>query len=234
SKDAANALLKMLEEPPSYAVFILATTEAHKMIPTIASRCQKFEFHKLPFKDMMDKLTGICEKEKIDIEKEALSTIVASSEGSMRDAEAKLNQVINFFSGQKIKTDDVKALFGLVDFPLLSEITDLLVKKDKANVLKFVNDNLEKGLDIQEFTKSMVEYLRKLLILKIDPGLNESIMPGETTEVIKKMLEQADGFGEKYLKNLLTFMLDAESKGKYSSIQQLPLELALIEAMEEN
>ncbi|MFA5013061.1 MAG: DNA polymerase III subunit gamma/tau [Candidatus Paceibacterota bacterium] len=232
SKDAANALLKILEEPPAYAVFILATTEAHKMIPTIASRCQKFDFHKIDFKTMMKKLTIICEKEGIQIEKEALGLITASSEGSMRDAEAKLNQIINFFSGQKIKADDVKALLGLVDTSLLFELCDLLIKKDKAGALKFLSDNMEKSLDIQEFSRSMVDYLRKLLILKIDSKLTESIVPGETEDVIKRMLDQADGFDEKYLKNLLNLVLDAENKSKYASIQQLPLELALIEAME--
>jgi DNA polymerase-3 subunit gamma/tau len=232
SKDAANALLKIVEEPPAYAVFMLATTEAHKMIPTIASRCQKFDFHKIDFKTMVKKLTIICEKEGIDIEKEALGLITASSEGSMRDAEAKLNQIINFFSGQKIKADDVKALLGLVDISLLFELCDLLIKKDKGGALKFLSDNMEKSLDIQEFSRSMVDYLRKLLILKIDSKLTESIVPGETEDVIKRMLDQANGFDEKYLKNLLNLVLDAENKSKYASIQQLPLELALIEAME--
>jgi DNA polymerase-3 subunit gamma/tau len=231
SKDAANALLKMLEEPPSYAVFILATTEAHKMIPTIASRCQKFDFHKLSFDEMVKKLNFICKQENLDFEPDALGLIVASSEGSMRDAEAKLNQMVSFFDGQKIKADDVKSLLGLVDNNLLVELCEFLAKKDKAGALKFLSDNIEKGLDIQEFTRAIVDYLRKLLILRIDSKLIESIMPGETKEIKEKSIKQAGEFEEAYLKNLLDLILEAENKSKYASIQQLPLELAIIEGL---
>jgi DNA polymerase-3 subunit gamma/tau len=231
SKDAANALLKMLEEPPAYAVFILATTEAHKMILTIASRCQKFEFHKLSFEEMVKKLTYICKKEELDCEPEAINLIVAASDGSMRDAEAKLNQIISFFGGQKIKADDVKSLLGLVDVNLLFELSEMLAKKDKAGALKFLSDNLEKGLDITEFTKAIVDYLRKLLILKIDPNLVEAAMPGETKDIKEKAIKQANEFEEVSLKHLLDLILEAESKGKYASIQQLPLELAIIEGL---
>lgn len=231
SKDAANALLKMLEEPPSYAVFILATTEAHKMIPTIASRCQKFDFHKLSFDEMVKKLTFICKKEELDCEPEALNLIVAASEGSMRDAEAKLNQMVSFFSGQKIKAEDVKSILGLVDINLLFELCEFLSKKDKSKALKFLSDNIEKGLDIQEFTRAVVDYLRKLLILKIDPNLAELIMPGETKDLKERAVKQAAEFEELYLRNILNLVLEAENKSKYASIPQLPLELAIIEGI---
>lgn len=231
SKDAANALLKMLEEPPAYAIFILATTEAHKMIPTIASRCQKFEFHKLSFEEMAKKLNFICKQEGIDCDPEAINLIVASSEGSMRDAEAKLNQIVNFFAGQKIKAEDVKSLLGLVDINLLFELCEMLSHKDKAKALRFLNDNIEKGLDIQEFTKALVDYLRKLLILKIDPTLADLTLPGETDELKAHFIKQAENFEENYLRKILDLVLEAENKTKYASIIQLPLELAIIEAM---
>lgn len=231
SKDAANALLKILEEPPAYAVFILATTEAHKMIPTIASRCQKFDFHKLSFDEMVKKLNFICKKEGLDCEPEAINLIVAASEGSMRDAEAKLNQMVSFFSGQKIKAADVKSLLGMVDVNLLFELCEMLSKKDKAAALRFLNDNMENGLDIQEFTKALVDYLRKLLILKIDPKLADAVLPGETKDLKEQAIKQAESFEEGYLKNILELILEAENKGKYASIQQLPLELAIIEGL---
>lgn len=234
SKDAANALLKMLEEPPSYAVFILATTEAHKMISTISSRCQKFDFHKLSFEEMVKKLTSICKKENLDCEPEALNLIVANSEGSMRDAEAKLNQMIGFFSGQKIKSADVKSLLGLVDINLLFELCQFLSQKDKPGALKFLNDQIEKGLDITEFTKAIVDYLRKLLILKIDPSLVEAIMPGETKDLKERAIKQAKEFEELSLRKLLDLVLDAENKIKFASIKQLPLELAIIEGISNN
>ncbi len=231
SKDAANALLKILEEPPSYAVFILATTEAHKMIPTIASRCQRFDFYKLSFDQMIEKLNFICKKEGIDIEEDALALIASASEGSMRDAEGTLNQVLNFLPEGKIKAEDVQALLGLVDINLAVELSNLLIKKDKAGALKFLNDNIEKGIDIPEFTKTLIDYLRKLLILKIDSDLINTVMPGETKEVEAIAQKQAQEFGEENLKKTLDLLLDADNKSKYASIQQLPLELAIIESI---
>ena len=231
SKDAANALLKILEEPPSYAIFILATTEAHKMIPTIASRCQRFDFYKLSFDEVVEKLSFICKKEGIEIEKEALGLIASASEGSMRDAEGTLNQVLNFLPDTKIKSEDVQLLLGLVDINLVVELTDYLIKKDKAGALKFLNDNIEKGIDIPEFTKTLIDYLRKLLILKIDSSLINSVMPGETKEVGERAKKQAEGLLEDNLKKTLNLLLDADNKSKYASIQQLPLELALIESI---
>jgi len=231
SKDAANALLKILEEPPSYAVFILATTEAHKMIPTIASRCQRFDFYRLSYEQLVEKLNFICKKEKIEIEQEALSLIASASEGSMRDAEGTLNQVLNFLPDTKIKAEDVQALLGLVDVHMVVGLADLLVKKDKSGALKFLNDNLEKGMDISEFTRTFIDYLRKLLILKIDLKLVGSIMMGETQEVKDMATKQAAEFTEENLKKTLNLLLEADNKSKYASIQQLPLELALIESI---
>jgi len=231
SKDAANALLKILEEPPSYAIFILATTEAHKMIPTIASRCQRFDFHKLTYKEIVKKLSFVCEKENIDIEPEALNMIASASEGSMRDAEGTLNQVLNFLPDNKIKTEDVQTILGIVNISLVTELTDFLMKKDKAGALKFLTDQLEKGIDLPEFTRALIDYLRKLLILKIDINLTESIMPGETEESINIAKKQAEGFEEEFLKKSLNLLLEADNKSKYASIQQLPLELAIIESI---
>jgi len=234
SKDAANALLKILEEPPSYAVFILATTEAHKMIPTIASRCQRFDFHKLSFEDMIKKLEWVCKSEGVDIEKDALALIVASAEGSLRDAEGKLNQILSFLPKGKIRTEDIKGILGLVDTSLPRELTEIMIKKDKSLALKFLNDKLEEGVDLQEFIKSLIDYLRKILMLKIDSKLVDILLPGETKEVKETAGKQAEAFKEEGLRKTLELLLEAENKTKYSSIQQLPLELALIEAIEED
>jgi DNA polymerase-3 subunit gamma/tau len=231
SKDAANALLKILEEPPAYAIFILATTEAHKMIPTIASRCQRFDFHKLSYKELIEKLSIICKKENIDIEPEALSMIAAGSEGSMRDAEGTLNQILNFLPESKIKVEDIQTILGIVSINLAIELTEFLIKKDKAGALRFLSDQIEKGIDIPEFTRAIIDYLRKLLILKIDISLTESIMPGETKESISIAKKQAESLEEEFLKKSLNLLIEADNKSKYASIQQLPLELAIIESI---
>jgi len=221
SKDAANALLKILEEPPSYAVFILATTEAHKMIPTIASRCQRFDFHKLSFEEMIKKLEWVSKNEGIDIEKEALALIISSADGSLRDAEGKLNQILNFLPKGKIKTEDIKGILGLVDTNLPRELTETIIKKDKAAALKFINDKIEEGVDLQEFLKSLIDYLRKVLMLKIDSQLIDTLLPGETKEVKETAVRQAKELKEDKLRKTIDLLLEAESKTKYSSIQQL-------------
>ncbi|MGI6335077.1 MAG: DNA polymerase III subunit gamma/tau [Minisyncoccales bacterium] len=231
SKDAANALLKILEEPPSFAIFILATTEAHKMIPTIASRCQRFDFYKLSYDEIIKKLSIICKKEEIEIEEGALKTIASASEGSMRDAEGILNQVLSFLPGVKIKEEDIQVLLGIVKTDIITELTEYLIKKDKAGALKFIGEQIEKGIDLPEFTKALISYLRKLIILKIDANLIESIMPGETKESIAKAIKQSESFDEGTLKKTIELLLEAENKSKYASIQQLPLELAIIEAI---
>jgi DNA polymerase-3 subunit gamma/tau len=114
SKDAANALLKILEEPPEYVVFILATTEAHKMIATISSRCQRFDFHKLTIDEIVKKLEGIIEKEKIKIDDDALKVVALSANGSLRDAEGILTQIINFSGEDHVKLENVKAIYLLI------------------------------------------------------------------------------------------------------------------------
>ncbi len=229
SKDAANALLKILEEPPEYVVFILATTEAHKMISTIASRCQRFDFYKLTIKEIVSKLEEIAKEENIKVEKEALEMIAASSEGSLRDAEGLLDQILNFTSSNEIKIEDVKEILGVVDLTLVFEFTDFLIEKNIPMAIKYLNENVERGINLEEFSKTITNYLRKLLILKINGGLIDEIAVGETGETKQKMTEQAEKLEGEDLKTILNLFLEAENKRKYSSIPQLPFELALVD-----
>lgn len=229
SKDAANALLKMLEEPPSYAIFILATTEMHKMIPTIASRCQRFDFYKFGFSTITEKLSDVCKEEGIKAEKKALDLIASNASGSLRDALGILNQAQSFVDSKELKSEDIVSILGLVDINLVVEFVNYLAKKDKVKAIKFLNDNLEKGLDISEFNKNLIDYLRKLLILKIDKDLLNQIMAGEPQDTQKKAQEQADQFDSIQIRKLLKLFLDTENRIKYASIIQLPLELAIVE-----
>ncbi|MFA6251832.1 MAG: DNA polymerase III subunit gamma/tau [Candidatus Paceibacterota bacterium] len=233
SKDATNALLKIMEEPPAYVVFILATTEANKMIPTISSRCQKFNFHKLNHDVIEEKLKIICKAEKIKIEKDALDLLISSADGSLRDAEAKMNQLINFASDVAFTTGDVREILGLSDINLAIELVDILAKKEKVKAMKFISENTEKGLDIADFLGMTIDYLRKIMLLKIGTELIDIVMPSETKETKNKALEQSELFEEKRLAKTLALLMDAENKTKYSSIPQLPLELAIIESFED-
>ena len=227
TKEAANALLKTLEEPPPFVVFILATTEVHKMIPTILSRCQRFDFWKLTVPEILKKLEFISKNEKIEIEKEALELIALNSAGSMRDAESILDQAITFKLG-KIKAQDIKDLLGLIDLELASQLSDFLIKKDSLKAVNFLNEILDKGLDLEEFVKSLINYFRQALILKI-AGENNPILFGLTKEQMEKLKIQTENFKEEDIREMLNKFLETQNKIKYSSIPQLPLELAIVE-----
>jgi len=232
SKDAANALLKILEEPPQHVIFILATTQPEKMIPTIISRCQRFDFHKLTVPQILKKLEFICKAENIDIEKEALELIAANSSGAMRDAESFLDQVITYAKTQNIKkitANDVKDILGLIDINIISQFVDFLIQKNPAKCVEFLNKHLEKGLNPFEFAKSLIGYLRSGLILKIDPNLDNPLLENLTLEAKSKLKEQLNKIEERNLRKFLKIFLEAQNKMKYSPIPQLPLELAIVE-----
>ena len=232
TREAANALLKTLEEPPSHAIFILATTEIHKMIPTIVSRCQRFDFRRLTLPEIMKKLELITEKEKIRIEKPALELIAINSEGSFRDAESLLDQVFTLFGEKEIKVEDIKDLLGLVEIELVSRFCEFLCQKNPFGAINFLNELVEKGTDLEEFTKVLINYLRQGLILKIMGVDGNPFTSGLTKEEVQKLKTQSENFREEDLKKNLNLFLDAKNKMKYSPIPQLPLELAIIETTE--
>ncbi len=238
TRDAANALLKTLEEPPVHAIFVLATTEIHKMIPTIISRCQRFDFRKLTRPEIIKRMEIIAEKEKIKIEKPALELIAINSGGSFRDAEGLLDQVLTF-SGvleekREIKAEDIKDLLGLVEINLVSQFVDFLSQKKAAQALGFLNELIEQGRDLQQFSKTLIDYLRQALILKLTGGgENNPLIVGLTEEEFKKLQKQTEIFKEEELRQIINLFLEAENKMKYSSIPQLPLELAVIEYVSE-
>lgn len=238
SKEAANALLKTLEEPPSYVIFILATTEIHKMIPTIVSRCQRFDFRKLTVPEIIKRLGLISRKEGAIIEKAALELIALNSGGSIRDAESLLDQVLTFSTSLKreLKARDIKDLLGLVEIETVAKLTDFICEKRASEAIKFLNEVASKGLDLQEFAKALINYLRQALILKLGSGAKEGIsnpiLVGLTEEELQKLEKQSTSFSIGEIERILNLLLSAESQMKYSSIVQLPLELAIIEAIQ--
>jgi len=248
SKDAANALLKTLEEPPSHAIFVLATTEIQKMIPTIVSRCQRFDFRKLTVPEIVKRLEIISEKEKVKIEKAALELIALNSGGSIRDGESLLDQALTFSgtlgrdttllpggAATEVKAEDIKDLLGLVDIGLVSQFVDFLSEKKASEAINFLNEFTEGGSDLQQFTKTLINYLRQALILRLSGAstslADNPLLSGLTKEEFQKLQKQAANFKEEELKNILNLFLEAENRMKYSPIPQLPLELAIIEAL---
>lgn len=232
SKDASNALLKTLEEPPSHAIFVLATTELHKMLPTIISRCQHFDFRKLTLPEIIKRLEIVCQKEGAKIEKAALELIAINSGGSIRDAESLLDQALTFtVPGQEIKAESIKDLLGLVETALIGQFCDFLLSEKAKESIDFLNEVVDRGQDLREFAKSLINYLRQGLILKIMGGVETAnpVISGLTKEEIQKLENQVAYLKEEELRKTIELFLDAENKMRYSSIPQLPLELAIIE-----
>jgi len=229
SKSASSALLKTLEEPPAHAIFILATTDSHKMLPTILSRCQKFDFKRLQIPEIIKKLQFIAKKENVKLDEAALSLIALNSRGSFRDAESLLDECLSF-SGAKgeIKIEDIKELLGVVEVAEISKFVDFLVLKNDKEAMLFINSIVENGVDLQEFTKTLIFYLRQELLLKINPNFLNLQNSGLSPIELDKMKAQTVDLSQKDLQNMLESFIEAENKIKYSAIAQLPLELAIL------
>ncbi|MBU3934928.1 DNA polymerase III subunit gamma/tau [Patescibacteria group bacterium] len=234
SKDANNALLKTLEEPPSHAVFVLATTEIHKMIPTLVSRCQRFDFRRLQTSDIIKKLERISEKEGIKFDKSALSLIALNARGSFRDAESLLDECLSF-SGKTalIRAEDVEELLGVVEIGHISKFVDALLSKNAKEAILHINKMVDDGIDLQEFTKTLIYYLRQSLLIKINPDFSNPETTGFSHEELTKMQNQTSNLKEKEIQSMLELFIEAENKTKYASIPQLPLELAIVDIIEE-
>ena len=229
SKSAANALLKTLEEPPSHAVFLLATTEAHKMIATITSRCQRFDFKKLQIPEIVEKLERISKKEGIKFDDSALSLIALNSRGSFRDAESILDKCISF-AGQKseLKTESIKDLLGIVEVGQVAQFVDNLIASDTKSAMLALNSMIDNGIDLQEFSKTLVFYMRQSLMLKINPVFLTAQNSGFSAPELEKIKTQTASLSQNQIQCILEYFIDAENKMKYATMAQLPLELAIL------
>lgn len=228
SKSAVNALLKTLEEPPAHAIFMLATTEAHKMIPTIISRCQRFDFKRLHTFEIIKKLEFILKKEGVKFEPAVLPLIALNARGSFRDAESLLDKCISFSSGV-LKANDIKELLGIFEIGQISRFVDFIISKNTKEAILYINAMADGGVDLQEFAKTLVFYMRQCLLYKINPAFVTTENSGFSTEEISKMQEQTEKLTELQIQKMLELFIDAENKMKYASILQLPLELAVVD-----
>ncbi len=218
---ACNALLKTLEEPPPHVIFVLATTEAHKVIATIVSRCQRFNFHRLQQTEIMNKLKLICEKEGIHIEPGSLELIARAATGSLRDAENILQQMIAYY-GNQIELDQIQAELGISWDSRVRQLARCVVSRDVAAGLRVINSLNSDGIDLRQFNLGMVEYLRGLLLAKsrCEEALNV------TSEDLAEMGSLATNATLDYLlKAVKSFSSIDFRSDDYSA---LPLELALL------
>ncbi len=227
STGAFNALLKTLEEPPAHAIFILATTEIHKVPETIVSRCQRFDFPRLPMPDIVEKLTLIATKEKIAIEKEAIEMIALSAEGGFRDAESLLGQIF-LTENKNITAKEVEELLGVTDKNFVFDITDDIVAKKTPSAIRKINEITSAGYNLQIFTKALINHFRQLMLLKIDCDFSAFFVSEMTKEKIKKLSEQAEKIDLAEIISAINFFLEAQNKIQVFLLPQLALEIALI------
>jgi DNA polymerase III subunit gamma/tau len=223
--EAFNALLKMLEEPPSHVVFILATTEPHKVLQTILSRCQRFDFRRLKTDELAGRLREIAKAEGIDIDEESIALIAKQARGGMRDAVSTLDQ-LSSYTGNLIKAEDVMAMLGMVDTGLLFRITDYIRDKDAAGALVFVNEIVEAGWDLRQFSKDLTEHFRNLFVIKNTAKPADAV--NATTDELAKLKGQADGFAPEVLTSIIETMSALNNDMRYAADPRLLLELALV------
>ena len=225
TKEASNALLKTLEEPPPYVIFVLATTEAHKVIPTIQSRCQRFDFRRLPQADIVSKLTHICSVEGINIEPEALRLIAKSATGSLRDAENLLQQLTTYY-GSEIGLHQVQAILGITGDWRAKEMVKHIINNDVSAGITTINSVNSDGLDLRQFNRELMEYLRGLLLVKT--GSDEAI--DFTAEEIAELKDLAARASLPQILKAVKLFGQLEL-GFFDNYSTLPLELALVDCI---
>jgi DNA polymerase-3 subunit gamma/tau len=224
SQAAFNAFLKTLEEPPHYAIFILATTEKHKILPTILSRCQIFDFNRIRVEDMATHLASIAQKENISYETDGLHIIAQKADGGLRDALSMFDQIVSF-SGGNVTYRSVIDNLNILDYDYYFNITDRLLNEDNAKTLLLFDEILARGFDGAHFISGLSEHFRNLLVSKDQATL--------------KLLEVSDGIKAKYLQqsqaSTVSFLLSAmnisnqcDISYKLSKNQRLQVELALL------
>jgi DNA polymerase-3 subunit gamma/tau len=222
TKEAANALLKTLEEPPPYVIFILATTEIHKVPATILSRCQRFDFRRISQADVVSKLEHICSSEGIQIESEGLRLIARSATGSLRDAENLLEQLTTYY-GNEIELHQIQEVLGITGDQRAKELIRYIVNNDTASGLSTINSVNSDGLDLRQFNRELVEYLRQLLLVKT--GSTEAV--DLTTEDINELKELAARTSLAQITKAIKLFSQLELG--FDNYSTLPLELALVD-----
>lgn len=216
TKEAFNALLKTLEEPPSHVIFIFATTEPRKVPKTVLSRCQRFDFRKLRENEIYEKLKLLVEKESVEAEDNALVMIAARAEGSIRDAEGMLDQMISYSEG-KIKEKDVREVFGFIGDEVYADLFNFVMEKKENEIIKKIEEIFEQGHDLQEFSYGWIEFLRKLMLFKV-----------KATDLDYKENEIFKSVANKVSTNLITAILNL-STDMERTLMRIPYTKAYIE-----
>jgi DNA polymerase III subunit gamma/tau len=223
STSAFNALLKILEEPPSHVIFIMATTERHKLPATILSRCQQFVFRTIAPAEIQAHLKKIVEREGARIDDSGLSYIVKASEGSMRDAQSLLDQIISF-GGQDLAGEDVRDVLGFIPNEILDRTLDSIAESNSKELIETVGIVVDQGLSLQQYARELIARMRDLLMMKL--GLQDKVLGGEAEK--SELSRRAEAFSEQDLIRYFDLLLRLENDLRWTSQPRLHLEVGLV------
>lgn len=226
SSGAFNALLKTLEEPPSYVIFILATTEKHKIPVTILSRCQKYDFKRISIDTITNHLVHLMEKEGIPAEEKALRYIARAADGSMRDALSLLDQCIAFYLNQTLTYDNVLEVLGTVDTAVFSQLLRNILAQDTIAVLHTVDQMITEGRELSQFLADFLWYLRNLLIIKDQNGMEDTL--DLSTESIAALQEEASLIETSTLLRFIRVLSDLSGQLRNATQKRILLEVGFI------
>lgn len=224
TKQAFNALLKTLEEPPDHAIFIFATTEPHKILATILSRCQRFDFRRIKVDEIVARLQAICETEDIKIDNESLHVIARKADGSLRDALGIMDQAVAF-CGTEINRQEMFSALNVVSNDRLFELMEAVGKKDANSGLTLINDLLQDGYDIQEFLSSLTEHLRNLYLAR---DMENTYLIEGTDETKERYKEAAGNFEAEDLMRMLHIINEAQFKIREARQPRIQFEIAIL------
>ena len=226
SAGAFNALLKTLEEPPSYVIFILATTEAHKIPITILSRCQRYDFHRISIDTIASRLSDLMEQEQVEVEERAIRYVAKAGDGSMRDALSLLDQCIAFHLGEKLTYENVLEVLGAVDTEVFSDMLRMIINGDITGVIKELDELILAGRDLSQFVSDFTWYIRNLLMLKTSPESESMIdMSAENMARLKEEAFMLDG---SEMIRYIRILSELTQSIKFAGQKRVQVEVALI------
>ncbi len=223
--DGFNALLKTLEEPPEFVKFIFATTHPQKVIPTIISRCQRMDFCRITVIEIISQLEKIVAQENISIDKEVLFAIAKSSDGSLRDAESILDQLVSFSQG-KVSLKDAISVLGMVEQDVLFAITDMIIQKNPTGALKLFNDIIDDGKDPGVFLANLIEHFRNLMVAKVSKA--DAKLVDLPQEVCDRLLKQSQLLSLEEIFTAFNILVTTQEMTKRLDSQRIPLEISLV------
>lgn len=227
STGAFNALLKTIEEPPSYVIFILATTEVHKIPITILSRCQRYDFKRISIDIIAERLKELMEIEHIEVEEKALRYVARAGDGSMRDALSLLDQCISFYLGKKLTYDNVLEVLGAVDTQVFGTLLGYIREQNVSGCMKLLEEIEINGRELGQFIVDFIWYLRNLLLLKSSEDVSDMIFE-ISSENLALLQQEAEQIEEETIIRYIRIFSDLSNQIRYASRKKVMIEIALI------